>query len=119
MFDHVGLKVSDLAAGKRFYRAALAPLGLVPGFEDDASAGFGPEGAPALWLYAAKDRAPAGTHVAFRAKDRRAVDAFYEAALAHGGRDNGKPGLRVDYSPTYYAAFVIDPNGNNVEAVVT
>lgn len=118
MFDHVGLRVSDLAASKRFYRAALAPLGHVAGFEDDTSAGFGPEGAPALWLYAAK-RTPAGTHVAFRAKDRKAVDAFYEAALAQGGRDNGKPGLRADYSPTYYAAFVIDPDGNNVEAVVT
>jgi catechol 2,3-dioxygenase-like lactoylglutathione lyase family enzyme len=117
MYDHVGLKVANLDAAVRFYKAALEPLGHVLGSQDDAGAGFGPAGAPALWLYAAAGSKGSGTHIAFRASDRKAVDRFYAAALETGGRDNGKPGLRTDYSPTYYAAFVIDPDGNNVEAV--
>jgi catechol 2,3-dioxygenase-like lactoylglutathione lyase family enzyme len=113
MYDHIGLQVKDLEAARRFYRAALAPLGHVA---DDSGAGFGPQGAPALWLYA-NARAKGGAHVALRAADRRAVERFHAQGLKAGGRDNGAPGLRSDYSPTYYAAFLIDPDGNNVEAV--
>ena len=115
MYDHIGLQVKDVAASARFYRAALAPLGMVA---DASGAGFGPEGAPALWLYAARNgKNTAGTHVAFRANSRAAVDRFYQEGLKAGGRDHGKAGLRADYSPTYYAAFLLDPDGNNVEAV--
>ena len=111
MYDHVGLKVKDIEASTRFYEAALAPLGFVR----DGS-GFGPKGAPALWLYEGGGKG-AGTHVAFAAKDRGAVDRFHKAGVNAGGKDNGAPGLRADYSPTYYAAFLVDPDGNNVEAV--
>lgn len=117
MYDHIGLKVKDLAASIHFYEAALAPLGHVLGSHDDSYAGIGPSGAPALWLYAAKDNRSPGTHVAFRAANHKAVDAFYQAGLKAGGNDNGGPGPRPDYSPSYYAAFLIDPDGNNVEAV--
>ena len=119
MYDHVGLKVANLDAAVRFYKAALEPLGHVLGSQDEAGAGFGPPGAPALWLYFAAGSKGNGTHIAFHATDRNAVDRFHAAALKAGGRDNGKPGLRADYSPTYYAAFVVDPDGNNVEAVCT
>ena len=111
MYDHIGLKVKDLKSAVRFYQATLAPLGFVP---DSSGSGFGPQGAPALWLY---EGTPGPVHVAFRAADRKAVDRFHAAGLKAGGRDNGKPGLRADYSPTYYAAFLVDPDGNNVEAV--
>ena len=117
MYDHIGLKVKDLDASLRFYSAALKPLGHVPGAGDDTYAGIGPKGESALWLYAAGKSAGSGTHVAFRAPDRAAVDQFHKAGLKAGGRDNGAPGLRPDYSPTYYAAFLVDPDGNNVEAV--
>lgn len=118
MFDHVGIKVADLEASKAFYAAALEPLGHVPGYADASCAGFGPAGAPALWLYPAPTAVGPGTHLAFRAADRAAVDRFHQAALQAGGRDNGVPGLRPDYSPSYYAAFVLDPDGHNIEAVV-
>jgi catechol 2,3-dioxygenase-like lactoylglutathione lyase family enzyme len=118
MYDHIGLKVGHLDRSIAFYQAALAPLGHVVGSRDAGSAGLGPSEAPALWLYAARPAdAHTGTHVAFKAANRAAVDRFHAAGLAAGGRDNGAPGLRADYSPTYYAAFLIDPDGNNVEAV--
>lgn len=113
MYDHIGLKVKDLAASRKFYEALLKPLGYVV---DSSGTGFGPPGAPALWLYESK-QAKGGTHVAFTAKDRKAVTAFHAAGLKAGATDNGKPGLREDYSPTYYAGFLLDPDGNNVEAV--
>ena len=112
MFDHIGIRVSDLAASVRIYRAMLEPLGFVL---DDSGSGFGPKGEPALWLVASSE--PSGAHVALKAPNRKAVDQFYKAALAAGAKDNGAPGLRADYSPTYYAAFVIDRDGNNIEAV--
>ncbi len=118
MYDHIGIKVTDLDASVRFYRAALAPLGHVLCCSDDTSAGLGPEGAPALWLYRGDSRG-AATHIAFRAGDPAAVQRFHAAGLAAGGRDNGGAGPRPDYSPSYYAAFLLDPDGNNVEAVHT
>jgi len=117
MYDHIGLKVKDLDAAVRFYSAALAPLGHVVSTNDASYAGIGPKGEPALWLYAARDAKGPGVHIALRAADQVAVDRFHKEGLKAGGRDNGKPGLRTDYSPNYYAAFVLDPDGNNIEAV--
>jgi catechol 2,3-dioxygenase-like lactoylglutathione lyase family enzyme len=119
MYDHIGLKVKDLAASVRFYRAALAPLGYEVCSQDQESAGIGPPGAPALWLYRATGAAGPGVHVALSARDHAAVDRFHAQGLDAGGRDHGRPGPRKDYSPTYYAAFLLDPDGNNVEAVCT
>jgi catechol 2,3-dioxygenase-like lactoylglutathione lyase family enzyme len=118
MFHHVQLAVSDFPRALRFWRACLEPLGFVAQSVDEAgkSAGFGPPGAPKLWIGAGERRGP--VHLAFDAKDSQAVEQFYKAALAAGGKDHGKPGPRPDYSPTYWAAFVIDPDGNNIEAVV-
>ncbi len=117
MFDHVTLKISRFSKSLAFYRAALAPLGLEAQQVDEAakSAGFGPRGSVGLWL--AEGQGGGTIHLAFKAEGRAAVAHFFEAARAAGGKDNGKPGLRPDYSPTYYAAYVIDPDGNNVEAV--
>jgi catechol 2,3-dioxygenase-like lactoylglutathione lyase family enzyme len=118
MYDHIGLRVADLATSLSFYRAALAPLGHVVGSQDATSAGLGPREAPALWLHlAGPGSAGSAAHVAFRATSRAAVDGFHAAGLRAGGRDNGEPGPRADYGPTYYAAFLVDPDGNNVEAV--
>jgi catechol 2,3-dioxygenase-like lactoylglutathione lyase family enzyme len=116
MFDHIGLRVRDVGASARFYRAALAALGHEPAAQDEASAGFGPPGAPALWLVRSEETGR-GAHLAFRAGDRATVERFYKEGLRAGGRDNGAPGLRADYGPRYYAAFLLDPDGNNVEAV--
>ena len=117
MYDHIGIKVKDLETSKRFYAATMTALGHELCCSDDNSAGLGPKDSPSLWLYRAGKSPSLGTHVAFRAPDRAAVDRFHKEGLKHGGSDNGKPGPRVDYSPTYYAAFLIDPDGNNVEAV--
>ena len=119
MYDHIGLRVKSLDASVRFYTAALAPLGYVLCSRDDSGAGFGPKGEPALWLHLHKGSAGSAAHVAFRAKDHAAIKKFHAEGLKAGGRDNGGAGPRADYSPTYYAAFLIDPDGNNVEAVCT
>lgn len=116
MYDHIGLKVKDLDASVRFYATALAPLGYVLCSQDNSGAGFGPPNEPALWLYLDRHSA-AGVHLALRSPNRAAVDRFHSAGLEAGGRDHGSPGLRADYSATYYAAFLLDPDGNNVEAV--
>jgi catechol 2,3-dioxygenase-like lactoylglutathione lyase family enzyme len=116
MFDHLGLKVNDLARSIGFYRAVLTPLGFQHGSEDASGAMFGPPGAPALTL-APEQGTLTTLHLAFTAADRTAVNRFYNAGLEAGGRDNGKPGVRADYGPDYYAAFLLDPDGNNVEAV--
>ncbi len=115
MYDHIGLKVKDVEASVRFYSAALASIGHVLCSRDDSSASFGPADSPALYL--ARGSAGSGMHLALTAPSRAAVDRFHAGGLKAGGRDNGAPGLRADYSPTYYAAFLLDPDGNNVEAV--
>ena len=117
MFDHIGLKVSNLEASIGFYRAALTPLGSQLDSSGDGYAGFGPAGQPALWLYTHQGSVSVGTHVALRAANRDAVDRFHAQGLTAGGRDNGAPGVRTDYGPRYYAAFLLDPDGHNVEAV--
>ena len=114
--DHVGLLVRDLAASRRFYEAALAPLGFDLLAERGDGASFGVEGTDDFGI----DRSDSPTtraHVAFVAPSREAVDAFYAAALEAGGRDKSAPALRPEYHPTYYAAYVWDPDGNNIEAV--
>ena len=116
MIDHIGMSVTDVAKSKAFYRSALAPLGYEVIMEFAGDVGFGVPPKPDFWIgRAGADVFP--THVAFRADNRKQVDAFYKAATAAGGRDNGPPGLRPDYHPNYYGAFVLDPDGNNIEAV--
>ena len=118
MLDHVGLNVRNYAASRRFYERALEPLGLGVVMADDdwKGAGFGTERKPFFWI-AQREPYGTGTHVAFRCETRDVVDRFHEAALAAGGTDNGGPGVREHYHPTYYAAFVLDLDGNNVEGV--
>jgi catechol 2,3-dioxygenase-like lactoylglutathione lyase family enzyme len=122
MLDHIGFPVSDYERAKAFYLKALAPLGYslimeVPQQENDApAAGFGADGKPDFWI-GGEGGLDKPLHVAILAKDRATVDAFYEAALAAGGRDNGPPGIRARYHPSYYGAFVLDPDGHNIEAV--
>jgi catechol 2,3-dioxygenase-like lactoylglutathione lyase family enzyme len=117
MYDHVGLRVSNLASSAQFYGAALKELGHAVLSRDEAGVGIGPNGGAAgLWL-APAEAAVSPVHLAFTAGTRSAVDAFYRAGLAARGRDNGAPGIRKDYGPSYYAAFLLDPDGNNVEAV--
>ena len=115
--DHVGLAVGEIGRSRRFYAEALRPLGLgiVLEFGDPPVLGIGLPAMPQFWLHQGPPSAP--VHIAFHAVDRPAVDAFHAAALAAGGRDNGAPGLRPHYHPSYYGAFVLDPDGNNVEAV--
>jgi catechol 2,3-dioxygenase-like lactoylglutathione lyase family enzyme len=123
ILDHVGYSVSDYAKSKTFYTNALAPLGIKPVMEvtnemtggHGDHAGFGID-KPDFWIGTGKT-GQSGTHVAFAAKDRATVDAFYQAAIAAGGTDNGPPGLRPHYHEHYYGAFVFDPDGNNIEAV--
>ena len=116
MLDHLGLSVSDYRKSKSFFEGALAPLGYAVVMEfGGTTAGLGAAGKPDFWISQGKAGGP--VHVAFSTSSRATVDAFYKAALAAGGRDNGKPGLRPEYHPSYYGAFVLDPDGNNVEAV--
>lgn len=123
MLDHIGIPVSDYARAKSFYERALAPLGITlimeatPEQTSDGSsaAGFGSQNKPYFWIGSTEQIGR--THVAFVAPTRAIVDAFHQAGLAAGGRDNGAPGLRPHYHPDYYGAFVLDPDGHNVEAV--
>ena len=119
MIDHLSIGVRDVARAKRFYDAALAPLGFTCLSAGESSLGYG-DAAVALWIGAAARPVPAddrsGLHVCFSAPTRKSVDAFHAAALAAGGKDNGKPGLRADYGASYYAAFVVDPDGYRLEA---
>lgn len=116
MIDHIGLRTAQFDALVRFYEASLSPLGYTKLFSWDGGAGFGRDGAAALWIHASNTK-PAGIHVALSAANHDAVDGFYKAARNAGAADNGKPGLRKDYHANYYAAFVTDPDGNNLEAV--
>ena len=115
ILDHIGGSVSDLPKSKAFYEAALAPLGIKLMMEFDGACGFGKD-APQFWIDGG-DGTKLPSHVAFRAANRAEVDAFYDAALKAGGKDNGAPGLREIYHPHYYGAFILDPDGNNIEAV--
>lgn len=119
MFDHVSIGVSDIKRAGKFYDAALKPLGFTRLSDGESSLGYGGK-AVQLWLGATSKPVKAdmdsGLHFCFSAPDRKSVDAFHAAALKNGGKDNGKPGVRADYSPTYYAAFVIDPDGYRLEA---
>jgi catechol 2,3-dioxygenase-like lactoylglutathione lyase family enzyme len=126
MIDHVSIGVANVVRAKAFYDAALAPLGMAPVYPVEISGrlvgiGYGTPNKPSFWVQMPANGQPAsqgnGAHLAFRAETRAAVDAFYLAALAQGGVEDGPPGLREDYHPTYYAAFVRDPEGNKIEAV--
>ena len=115
MIDHIGVAVSDVAKSKAFFQAALAPLGYKVVMDFGEAAGLGADGKPDFWIASGK---PAATsHIAIVAGNRAAVKAFYDAAIAAGARDNGAPGLRPQYHPNYYGAFVLDRDGNNIEAV--
>lgn len=119
MFDHVSIGVADIPRSARFYDAALGPLGYTRLSDGETSLGYGAKEVQ-LWLGATgkpvKADKDSGLHFCFVAPDRKAVDAFHAAALAAGGSDNGKPGVRTDYGPKYYAAFVVDPDGYRLEA---
>ncbi|WP_225029200.1 VOC family protein [Xinfangfangia pollutisoli] len=130
MIDHMGISPAEIGRARAFYDAALAPLGLAVVMEVTAEQtggyhgiGYGAGRKPVFWLSSDSRRSlpegprGAGLHVALEAPSRAAVDAFYAAAMAQGGRDNGAPGIRAHYHPNYYAAFVIDPDGVNLEAV--
>ena len=116
MIDHIGLSVSDAARSRAFYEKALAPLGIDLVTEVEGWSGFGKNGKPEFWFGADGDPHQP-MHIAFAADSRGQVDAFHAAAIAAGGRDNGKPGIREIYHPNYYGAFVLDPDGHNIEAV--
>ena len=123
MIDHIGIDVTDFERSKAFYQRALAPLGYALLMEVPAAvtgqtdvAGFGEAPKPDFWISRGSANRPP-VHVAFRAASRKVVDAFYRAALDAGGKDHGAPGLRPHYHPNYYGAFVLDPDGHNIEAV--
>ena len=123
MIDHTGISVSNFAKSKAFYSAALAPIGYAMLMEFPAAitkstdvAGFGEAPKPDFWISGGTPNQPP-IHVAFRVTSRAAVDAFYRAALEAGATDNGPPGIRAHYHPDYYGAFVLDPDGHNIEAV--
>jgi catechol 2,3-dioxygenase-like lactoylglutathione lyase family enzyme len=121
MLDHLGISVRDYAASKGFYEKALAPLGYsilmeLPTPDGKHAAGFGTPGKPDFWI-GDSGSSSGRVHVAFACPDHQSVDAFYRAAIEAGGKDNGAPGLRPHYHPNYYGPFVLDPDGNNVEAV--
>lgn len=123
MIDHTGVSVSDYANSREFYRKALAPIGYALIVELPAAvtagvdvAGFGEPPKPDFWIHKGTPNSPP-VHVAFRVKSRALVDEFYNAALAAGGTDNGPPGVRPQYHPSYYGAFVLDPDDHNIEAV--
>ena len=119
MINHVSIGVRDIARAKRFYDAALGPLGYKCLSEGEGSLGYGRD-AVAFWISRVERPVPAdpgsGLHFCFAAPTRQSVEAFHAAALRSGGRDNGKPGLRPDYDATYYAAFAVDPDGYRIEA---
>jgi catechol 2,3-dioxygenase-like lactoylglutathione lyase family enzyme len=117
MLDHVTIGVRDLERAKAFYDAALRPLGIERLYADgEAFAGYGAAGKAFFWI-GLRAEVTTGVHVAFAASNRAGVDAFYQVALGAGGRDNGAPGLRPQYHPDYYGAFVLDFDGHNIEAV--
>ena len=117
MIDHMTLPVSDFKKSKEFVLRTLAPLGYQLYYEfEDKGAGFSTGDNPDFWILEGETPKPS-IHVAFVSPDRETVDAFYKAAIAAGGKDNGKPGLRPEYHENYYAAFVLDPDGHNIEAV--
>lgn len=119
MIAHVSIGARDIARARRFYDAALKPLGYTCLSSDEGSLGYGAK-APEYWINRTEHPVPAddrsGLHICFTAPDRHAVDAFHGAALKAGGKDNGRPGLRAEYGPNYYAAFVVDPDGYRIEA---
>ncbi len=116
IIDHMGIAVQDYEKSKAFYRQALAPLGIELVMEVEGWAGMGKGGKPAFW-FGTHTQPQRPMHIAFVAENRAQVRAFYDAALAAGGQDNGPPGIREIYHPNYYGAFVIDPDGHNIEAV--
>ena len=116
MFDHMGFAVADFGKSRAFYEKALGALGIGVVMQGEDHVGFGRDGRPQFWV--GVGAAPTTRmHIAFWAPNRAAVRAFYDAAMAAGGKDNGPPGLRPQYHPNYYGAFVIDPSGHNIEAV--
>jgi catechol 2,3-dioxygenase-like lactoylglutathione lyase family enzyme len=115
MLDHISIRVADFDRSKRFFSEALAPLGYALFMENASGAGFRKEVIHDFWIK--KGEPTPSVHIAFASPGRAAVDAFYRAALAAGARDNGPPGLRPNYHPNYYGAFVLDPDGYNIEAV--
>lgn len=116
MIDHVILNVQDLLKGKRFYGSALEPLGYSVVWDLPEWVGFGQSGQADFWI-ALREPRHTSVHVAFRCEDRATVDAFYTAGIEAGGKGNGPPGVREHYHPHYYSAYVLDPDGNNIEAV--
>ena len=117
MLDHVTIGVENIENSQRFYDRALRPLGIARLYgEENRFAGYGVSPRAFFWI-GIRNRPQTGSHVAFAAEDRATVQRFYEAAIAAGGRDNGAPGLRPHYDPGYYGAFVLDPDGHNIEAV--